>query len=47
MKVLKGEGKSESTMSDLDDMWYTGDKKATYKTLKMKIWLIKKNSKKR
>jgi hypothetical protein len=28
-------------------MWYTGDKKATYKTLKMKIWLIKKTSNKR
>jgi hypothetical protein len=46
-EALKDEEKSESTMSDLDDMWYTGDKKATYKTLKMKIWLIKKTSNKR
>jgi hypothetical protein len=28
MEVLKDEGKSESTMSDLDDMWYTGDKES-------------------
>jgi hypothetical protein len=26
MEVLKDEEKSESTMSNLDDMWYTGDK---------------------
>jgi hypothetical protein len=26
MEVLKDEGKSKSTMSDFDDMWYTGDK---------------------
>jgi hypothetical protein len=26
MEALKDEQKSESTMSDLDDMWYTGDK---------------------
>jgi hypothetical protein len=26
MEALKDEEKSESTMSDLDDMWYTGDK---------------------
>jgi hypothetical protein len=26
MEVLKDEEKSESMMSDLDDMWYTGDK---------------------
>jgi hypothetical protein len=37
MEVLKDEEKSESTMRDLDDMWYTGDKKVTYKALKMKI----------
>jgi hypothetical protein len=28
MEVLKDEEKSESTMSDLDDMWYTGDKES-------------------
>jgi hypothetical protein len=26
MEVLKDEEKSESTKSDLEDMWYTGDK---------------------
>jgi hypothetical protein len=47
MELLKDEEKSESTMSDLDDMWYREIKKATYKTLKMKIWLIMNTSKKR
>jgi hypothetical protein len=47
MEALKDEEKSESTMSDLDDMWNMGDKGRTYKTLKMKILLIKKTSKKR
>jgi hypothetical protein len=28
MEVLKDEGKSESTMSGLDDMWYTRDKES-------------------
>jgi hypothetical protein len=28
MEVLKDEEKSESTMNDLDDMWYTGDKES-------------------
>jgi hypothetical protein len=28
MELLKDEGKSESTMSGLDDMWYTGDKES-------------------
>jgi hypothetical protein len=28
VEVLKDEGKSESTMSGLDDMWYTGDKES-------------------
>jgi hypothetical protein len=27
MEVLKDEWKSESMMSDLDNMWYTGDRK--------------------
>jgi hypothetical protein len=31
MEVLKDEEKSESTMSDLDDMWYTGDKESNIK----------------
>jgi hypothetical protein len=34
MEVLKDEGKSESTMSDLDDMWYTGDKESNIQDLK-------------
>jgi hypothetical protein len=29
MEALKDEEKIESTMSDLDDMWYTGDKERT------------------
>jgi hypothetical protein len=28
LEALKDEGKSESTMRDLDDMWYTGDKES-------------------
>jgi hypothetical protein len=28
MEALKDEEKSESTMSDLDDMWYTEDKES-------------------
>jgi hypothetical protein len=28
MEALKDEEKSESAMSDLDDMWYTGDKES-------------------
>jgi hypothetical protein len=28
MEVLKDEEKSESMKSDLDDMWYTGDKES-------------------
>jgi hypothetical protein len=50
MEVLKDEGKSESMMSGLDDMWYTGDKESNiqdYKISKMNIWLTKKASKKR
>jgi hypothetical protein len=46
MEALKDEEKSESTMSDLDDMWYTGDK-VTYKTFKTKIGITMKISKKR
>jgi hypothetical protein len=34
MEVLKDEVKSESTKSDLGDMWYMGIKKTTHKTLK-------------
>jgi hypothetical protein len=47
MEALKDEEKSESTVSDLDEMWYTGDKDVTYKTLKMKIGMTMKTSKKR
>jgi hypothetical protein len=28
MEALNDEEKSESTMSDLDDLWYTGDKES-------------------
>jgi hypothetical protein len=37
MEVLKDEEKSESTKSNLDDMWYTGDNESNIKALKMKI----------
>jgi hypothetical protein len=33
MEVLKDEEKSESTMRDLDDMWYTGDKESNIQDL--------------
>jgi hypothetical protein len=45
MEALKDEEKSESTMSDLDDMWEI--KKVTYKILKTKIEMTMKTSKKR
>jgi hypothetical protein len=34
MEVLKDEEKSESTKSDLDDMWYTGDKESNIQDFK-------------
>jgi hypothetical protein len=47
MEAIKDEEKSESTMSDPDDMWYTGDKETNTQDFEMKIWLIKKTSNKR
>jgi hypothetical protein len=36
MKALKDEEKSESTMSDLDDMWYTGYKESNIQDIEDK-----------
>jgi hypothetical protein len=47
MEALKDGEKSESTMSDLDVMWYTGDKESNMQDFEDEIWLIKKTSKKR
>jgi hypothetical protein len=38
MEALKDEEKSESTMSDLDDMWYTGDKESNIQDFEDKDW---------
>jgi hypothetical protein len=38
MEVLKDERKSESTMSGLDDMWYTGDKESNIQDFEDKDW---------
>jgi hypothetical protein len=38
MEVLKDEEKSESTKSDLDDMWYTGDKESNIQDLEDEDW---------
>jgi hypothetical protein len=38
MELLKDEEKSESTMSDLDDMWYTGDKESNIQDFKDEDW---------
>jgi hypothetical protein len=38
MEVLKDEDKSESTMSDLDDMWYTGDKESNIHDFEDEDW---------
>jgi hypothetical protein len=38
MEVLKDEGKSESTKSDLDDMWYTGDKESNIQDFEVEDW---------
>jgi hypothetical protein len=39
MEALKDEEKSESTMSDLDDMWYTGDKESNIQDFEDKDWV--------
>jgi hypothetical protein len=38
MEVLKDEEKSESTKSDLDDMWYTGDKENNIQDFEDEDW---------
>jgi hypothetical protein len=38
IEALKDEEKSESTMSDLDDMWYTGDKKSNIQDFEDEDW---------
>jgi hypothetical protein len=38
VEVLKDEEKSESTMSDLDDMWYTGDKESNIQDFEDEDW---------
>jgi hypothetical protein len=38
MEVLKDEEKSESMMSDLDDMWYTGDKESNIQDIEDEDW---------
>jgi hypothetical protein len=45
MEVLKNEEKSESTMSDLDDMWYTGDKESNIQVLEDEDLVDKENFK--
>jgi hypothetical protein len=38
MEVLKDDGKSESTMSDLDDMWYMEDKESNIQDFEDEDW---------
>jgi hypothetical protein len=38
METLKDEEKSESTMSDLDDMWYTGYKESNIQDFEDEDW---------
>jgi hypothetical protein len=38
MEVLKDKEKSESTKSDLDDMWYTGDKESNIQDFEDEDW---------
>jgi hypothetical protein len=38
MEVLKDDGKSESTMSDLDDMWYMEDKESNIQDFEVEDW---------
>jgi hypothetical protein len=45
MEVLKDEGKSESTMSDLDDMWYMGDKESSIQVFEDKYLVDKEDFK--
>jgi hypothetical protein len=47
MEVLKDEEKSESMMSDLDDMWYMGDKESNIQEFEDEDLVDNKDSKKR
>jgi hypothetical protein len=38
MEVLKDDGKSESTMSDLEDMWYMEDKESNIQYFEDEDW---------
>jgi hypothetical protein len=38
MEALKDEEKSESTISDLDNMWYTGDKETNIQYFEDEDW---------
>jgi hypothetical protein len=43
MEALMDEEKSESTMSDLDDMWYTGDKESNIQDFEDNNFIDKKD----
>jgi hypothetical protein len=45
MEVLMDDGKSESTMSDFDDMWYTGDKESNIQDFEDEDLVDKENFK--
>jgi hypothetical protein len=45
MEVLKDEEKSESTMSDLDDIWYTRDKESNIQAFEDKDLVDKEDFK--
>jgi hypothetical protein len=45
MEALKDEEKSEPTMSDLDDMWYTGDKESNIQDFEDEDWNDNENFK--
>jgi hypothetical protein len=47
MEVLDDEEKSESTKSDLDDMWYTGDKERNVQDFEDEDLVIMKTLKKK
>jgi hypothetical protein len=47
MEVLKDEEKSESMISDLDDMWYMGDKESNIQEFEDEDLVDNKDSKKR
>jgi hypothetical protein len=47
MEALKDEEKSESTMSDLDDIWYMGDKESNIQGFEDEDLIDNEDSKKR